>query len=75
MFHIFDKLGVSNRVELILYAQRHIGESDLETEQKLRPKPRSVLSALSNGVGHEQRAGCPDVESYSSSASKLEVER
>jgi len=56
MFHIFDKLGISNRVELVLYALTNGKHAEISTSSDNAPQlvaAHSHISALSpvNKVG------------------------
>ena len=52
LFHIFDKLGISNRVELVLYALSNSKRAEMSTSSDNAPQPVAVhnhVSALSPG--------------------------
>jgi hypothetical protein len=42
LFHIFDKLGISNRVELVLYAMSNPQGTARTTSQQDKPLGRSA---------------------------------
>ncbi len=52
LFHIFDKLGISNRVELVLYALSNSKRAEISTSSDNAPQLVAVhnhVSALSPG--------------------------
>ena len=52
LFHIFDKLGISNRVELVLYALSNSKRAEISTSSDNAPQlvaPPNHVSALSRG--------------------------
>jgi DNA-binding NarL/FixJ family response regulator len=51
LFHVFDKLGISNRVELARYVNSAAGQEGSAS----RPKPIRVLDPVSNPATAEQR--------------------
>jgi hypothetical protein len=48
LFHIFDKLGISNRVELVLYAVSNPKSATPAPSQPQQEKP--VLNKVGRGV-------------------------
>jgi hypothetical protein len=49
LFHIFDKLGISNRVELVLYAVSNPRRGALAFSQQEKPNASISGQAVKNG--------------------------
>jgi DNA-binding CsgD family transcriptional regulator len=58
VFRIFEKLGLSNRVEVVLYATTHMQQSSLAAEggtQNRQPQPPQRSPKTSKGLSPENR--------------------
>ena len=57
VFHIFEKLGLSNRVEVVLYAATHIQQSTLAADGSIQnPEPQPTNAVTTPVLGKKSRS-------------------